>query len=102
MQPGGVPLILRIREMDLGLYLRAAHVVTEEKASRHREPHVTDNVGIAEESRETVPVRNFDFCLCAIEDGLAKGDRKADCRAQDLIIIGVIVNVAAEIVRVKT
>src|SRR5271169_3119372 len=102
MQPGGAALVLGIRKMDVGLDLRAAHIVPQEKASRHREPHVADNIGIAEEPRESPPVRNLGLCLSAVKDRLAKRDGKADRRAQDLIVVGVVVDVAAEVVRVKT
>ena len=79
----------------------ADRVVAEEQAARDREPGVADHVGVADETGEAVPVGDFDFGLGAVDVGFAEGDGEADGGAEDLIIVGVIVDVAAEVVDVE-
>jgi len=75
--------------------------VAEEQASGDGEPRVSDNIRVAEEAGEAVPVGDFDFSLGAVDDCFAEGDGKADGGAEDLVIVGVIVDVAAEVVGVE-
>ena len=98
---GGVALVLGIGEMSGELGERADCVVAEEKASGHRKPGVAYDVGIAQKAGEAVPVRNFDFGFGAVDDGFAESYGEADGGAEDLIVIGVIVDVAAEVAGVE-
>src|SRR5580693_9409041 len=80
---------------------RAEGVVPEEKASGHGKPGVAYDVGITQKAGEAVPVGDFDFGFGAIDDGFAESYGKADGGAEDLIVIGVIVDVAAEVAGVE-
>src|ERR1035438_8949216 len=79
----------------------ADRVVAEEHPPRYRKPGVAPDIGVAEKSGKALPVRNLDLPLGSINNRLSKSDGEADCRAQDLIVVGIIIHVAAEIVRVN-
>src|ERR1700727_1215049 len=76
-------------------------IITEEQPSSYRKPSVANDIGVAEKSGKALPVRNLELPLGAINNRLSKSDGKADCRAQDLIVVGIVIHVATEIVRIN-
>ena len=77
--------------------LRVHGIVTQEEASGDRKPGIADDVGIAEETGEAVPVREFELPFGSIDDGFAEGYRETDGGVEDLVVVGEVVYVAAEI-----
>src|ERR1019366_3192303 len=77
-------------------------VVADEEASGHGEPSVAHYVGITEEAGEAVPVWEFEFAFRAVDDGFTKRYGKTDGGVEDLVVVGVVVDVAAEIVSIET
>src|SRR5258706_16471177 len=82
--------------MSSELRVGGPSIVAEKKTSGYREPDIADDVGIAEEAGEAVPVREFEFAFCTVDDGFAERYGKADGGIQDLVIVGKVVDVAAE------
>src|SRR6266849_3588770 len=80
----------------------AGGVVAHEQTSRDRKPHIANGVGITEEAGKALPVRELELRFRAIDDGLAERDGEADGGVEDLIVIGEVVYLAAEIVGVET
>src|SRR5258708_33548058 len=76
-------------------------IVAQEQTASHRKPRVTHRVGIAEKPGEAIPVGDFDFCLGSINDRFFKGYGKADSGAENLVVVGVVVDIAAEVVRIE-
>src|SRR6202035_2305225 len=82
---------------------RAANGIgAQEKTTSYRKPHVTDNVRITEKPGKPVPVRQFELPFRPVDDRFTKCDRKAYGGIEDLIVVGKIVYIASEIVRVQT
>src|ERR1700728_3104689 len=48
-----------------------------------------------------MPLRHFELALSSIDDGLAEGDGEADGSVADLVVVGVIVHKAAEVVGIE-
>src|ERR1035437_796077 len=48
-----------------------------------------------------MPFGYCDLALRTVDDGLSEGDGEADGRAFDLVVVGVVVDEAAEVVRVE-
>src|SRR5579864_382215 len=94
-------LVLRVGEVTAELSTGIDRIVSDEKASSYRKPGVTHNVGIAQETGIAIPVREFNFAFSAVNDRFAKCDRKADRGIEDLVVVGKIIHVAAEVVCVK-
>jgi len=76
-------------------------VVAEEEAARNREPSVADLIRVAEEAGEALPVREFELAFGAIDDGFAESYGEADGGAEDLIVVGKVVHITAEIIGVE-
>jgi hypothetical protein len=76
-------------------------VVADEQTPGHRKPGVAHDVGIAEEAGEAVPVREFELAFRAVDYGLAESYGEADGGAENLVVVGVVVDVTAEIVGVE-
>src|SRR5580658_9395752 len=73
----------------------------DQEAARNREPGIADDVGFADETGEALPVRKFDFAFSAVEDGLFECNGKADAGVEDLVVIGIVVDGAAENVGIE-
>lgn len=96
----GVALVLRVGKVAGESGGRGVGVGAEEEASGDWVPGVADGVGIAGEARETMPIRDGQLAFRAVDDGFTEGDGKADGGAVDLVVIGVVVDVAAEVIDV--
>ena len=77
-------------------------VVSYEKTSSYGKPGIAHNVGIADKAEKAIPVRKFNLAFGAINDRFAKGYRKADRSIENLVVVGKVIYIAAEIVCVKT
>lgn len=82
-------LILRVRNMAGELRKRGTGAIPREQASGYREPDVANFGGIAQESGEAPPVAQLQLSFCAVKDGIAEGDGKADRRVRNRIVVGV-------------
>ncbi len=98
---GGVALILRVGKVSGELGSCVDRVGTGEQTSGYRKPGIAYDIGIAEKAGEALPVREFELAFSAIEDGFAESDGEADAGVEDLVIVGVVVDVATEIIRVE-
>jgi hypothetical protein len=94
-----VALVLRIRKM--AARQQSLNVIAQKQAAGHREPCLSQGVGIAQEARKTVPVGKVYLCFRSINDGLLEGDRKTDGGVIDLIVVGIVGNQSPEIVDVQ-
>ena len=83
------------------LLMRVGRVVAEEEAAGDGQVGRRDHVGIADESAEAVPVGNFELAFGAVDVGLVEGDGEADGGAEELIVVGEIVDAAGVAVGVE-
>src|ERR1700735_3671752 len=86
--------------MSRQLRCRASSIIPEEQATCHRIPSIPHDIGITGEAREPPPMRSFELSLRTVENGFPKCDGEAYPGAQDLRVVGVIVHVTAEHIRV--
>src|ERR1017187_1828340 len=87
--------------MSRELAERGSSVVAKEEPARHGKPGIAHDVGIAEKAGEAIPVWNLDLSLGAVKDSFAEGNGEADSGTENLIVIGVVVDIAAEVVQVE-
>ena len=76
-------------------------IVADKKTSGDRGPDVADDVGIAEEAGKSVPVREFELAFRTVDYGFAKSYGEADGSVKDLVVIGEVVDITAEIVGIE-
>ena len=76
-------------------------VVAEKESARHREPRIAERVGVADKAGKVMPVRQINFRLRAINDGLSGMRSEADSRVVNLIVVRVVADEPAEIVSVQ-
>ena len=74
---------------------------SQEEPAGHGKPDIADDIRITEETRETVPVWQFELAFGAVNRGSAKRYRKADGGVEELVVVGEVIYVAAKIVGVK-
>src|SRR5271157_3168284 len=79
-----------------------AGVVAEKESSSDREPDVAYHVGIADITGKLAPVDEIELSLSAIDYSFVECDRVADAGVEQLIIIGVLTDVAAVDINIKT
>src|ERR1700722_5944449 len=80
---------------------RGSSGVAKEEPARHGKPSIDHDVGITEKAVKAIPVWNLDLSLGAVKDSFAEGNGEADSGAENLIVIGVVVDIAAEVVHVE-
>ena len=97
-----IALILRIGKMAGELSGCGRCIVPEKKAASHREPRIADRIRVADKTRELSPVRQFELAISSINSGAAECDRKADGRVGNLVVIRIVVNQPAIVIRVQT
>src|SRR5580658_2093489 len=73
----------------------------DQETASNRVPGVADDVGVADEAGEALPVREFEFPFRAVKNGFIECDWKTDTGVENLVVIGVVVDGAAENVRVE-
>jgi hypothetical protein len=88
--------------MPRELCFRGGSVVAEKEAARDGQPGVAYFIGIARIAGEAVPSRQIEFRFRAIDDGFLEGNREANGRVVDLVVIRVVVNIASEVVGVQS
>src|SRR3984957_6272883 len=99
--PDGVALILGVWKMAGELSSGAKSIVAQEQFASDWEPDVPNNVGIAEEAGEAIPVRQFELGFRAVDNGFPKCDRKTDGSAENLIVVGKIVDITPEVICIE-
>ena len=97
----GGALILRNPETTGDVAERVGGVVAEKEAAGDGQVGRGDHVGIADESAEAMPRGKFEFSFGAVDVGLVEGDWEADRGAEELIVVGEIVDAAAVAVDVE-
>ena len=97
----GVALVLGIPETAGDLTDGVGGVVAEEEAAGDGQIRRAYDVGVADKSAEAVPVGNFEFSFDAVDVGLVEGDGEADGGAEELVVVGVVVDAAVETVNVE-
>ena len=76
-------------------------LLAEKKTAGHREPGISDRVGVAQEAGKALPSRQLELALRAVNDGFSECDRKTDAGVYDLVVIGVVVDEPAKVVNVE-
>src|SRR5579862_4740088 len=76
-------------------------IVAHEQAAAHREPGIAHHVGITGYPRKAAPVGQFELPFRAIDDCFSERDGKRYRRAQQLIVVSKVIDIAAKIVGVE-
>src|ERR1700691_3733092 len=95
-----VALVLRIWKVPRSLSHCGGGIIPKKQTACYRIPGIPHYVGVAGEARERPPTRSFDLSLRTVENGIPKCDRKAYPGAEELRVVGVVIHVAAEHIRV--
>src|SRR5580692_631402 len=80
---------------------RTGSVVPKKQAAGYGVPNIAYDVGIAGKPGKASPVRKFELGLSTVDDAFLKRDGKADPGTQHLRVVGVVVHVAAEHIRIQ-
>ena len=97
----GVALILGNPETAVEIAKCVVGIVAEEKSSRDGQVRRADTIRIAGESTETFPVWKFQFAFNAVNVRFRESDWEANGGAQELIVVGIVIDATRESVGVK-
>src|SRR5206468_11248111 len=97
----GVPLILRDRKPTGGAQ-RTLLVISEEQSSCNRQRTCSDQVGVADKSRQRPPARHFNFYFGAVNVRVVKSHWEADTRIQQQVVVREVRDIALELRDVDT
>src|SRR6266567_2977170 len=96
-----VALILGIPEAAVGSIEGISGIRPEKQSSRNRQICTAHDVRVANKARESPPEREFQLAFGPVNGRSTEGNGKAHGRIEKKVVVGVVIGVAPENVRIQ-